>query len=344
MFAECSVFVCVNNVFKGKVNQKHMNSIHRDIFKAIHEGKWLKIEYLNKEGKHTNYWIGIRDLDPRNKTLKVDGLHLKRCSIEGYDKIYIDSILSTEIMDEASQCNVAISLVPIIRGEKLMLVGDPQQLKPVILLDELTNRKLRRKYHVADEYDYRENSIYKTYLACDAVSDEILLRNHYRCNEKIIDFNNKKYYNSKLQIQSDSAERQPLVYVNVDGGLSEIKNTSPAEVEEIMRYARENPDKSIAVITPFVNQRMLIEQGIKENGFEHVVCGTVHAFQGDEKDVVLFSTALSSRTGKGTYSILRMKWCRSGTDRKMRSARLTICRSSAWKTLMRDAIIISKRF
>ena len=43
-----------------------MNSIHRDIFKAIHEGKWLKIEYLNKEGRHTNYWIGIRDLDPRN--------------------------------------------------------------------------------------------------------------------------------------------------------------------------------------------------------------------------------------------------------------------------------------
>ena len=79
--------------------QKHMNSIHRDIFKAIHEGKWLKIEYLNKEGKRTNYWIGIRDLDPRNKTLKVDGLHLNRCSIEGYDKIYIDSILSTEIVE-----------------------------------------------------------------------------------------------------------------------------------------------------------------------------------------------------------------------------------------------------
>ncbi len=58
--------------------------------------------------------------------------------------------------------------------------------------------------------------------------------------------------------------------------------------------------KSIAVITPFVNQRILIERGIKENGFEHVVCGTVHAFQGDEKDVVLFSTALSDRTGKGT--------------------------------------------
>ena len=40
------------------------------------------------------------------------------------------------IIDEASQCNVAISLVPIIRGENMMLVGDPQQLRPVVLLDD----------------------------------------------------------------------------------------------------------------------------------------------------------------------------------------------------------------
>ncbi len=99
------------------------------------------------------------------------------------------------IMDEASQCNTAVSLVPIIRGENLMLVGDPQQLNPVILLDDVTNQKLRKKYGVVEEYDYCKNSVYKTFLACDAVSDEVLLHNHYRCNEKIIEFNNKKYYN-----------------------------------------------------------------------------------------------------------------------------------------------------
>ena len=104
------------------------------------------------------------------------------------------------IMDEASQCNTAVSLVPVIRGENLMLVGDPQQLNPVILLEELPNQRLRKKYHVAEEYDYRKNSIYKTFLACDAVSDEVLLRSHYRCNEKIIQFNNQKYYNSRLNI------------------------------------------------------------------------------------------------------------------------------------------------
>ena len=216
-----------------------------------------------------------------------------------------EPLFDMTIMDEASQCNVAISLVPIIRGEKLMLVGDPQQLNPVILLGELINRKLRRRYHVAEEYDYRKNSIYKTYLACDAVSDEVLLRSHYRCNREIIGFNNKKYYNSKLQICSKSKEPEPLVYVDVKSDRAGIKNTSPAEADEVIAYAKQNTDKSIAVITPFVNQRALIEQAIKENHLENLVCGTVHAFQGDEKDVVLFSTALSDRTNAGTYQWLK---------------------------------------
>ena len=178
-------------------------------------------------------------------------------------------------------------------------------MNPVILLDELTNQKLRRRYHVADEYDYRKNSIYKTYLACDAVSDEVLLRNHYRCNKEIIGFNNKKYYNSKLKICTKSEERNPLVYLNVKSGETQLKNTSPAEVEQITEYAQMNKDKSIAVITPFVNQKMLIEKAMKENHLDNLVCGTVHAFQGDEKDVVLFSTALSERTHEGTYQWLK---------------------------------------
>lgn len=209
------------------------------------------------------------------------------------------------IIDEASQCNTAVSLVPIIRGENLMLVGDPQQLNPVILLDELTNRQLRKKYQVTDEYDYRKNSIYKTFLACDSVSDEVLLHNHYRCNKKIIDFNNQKYYNSQLHIFSNSKEQQPLVYVDVHNEAADLKNTAPAEVAEIVQYARMNKDKEIGVITPFVNQKKLIEEALKRERLDHVVCGTVHAFQGDEKDVVLFSTAITDRTQKGTYDWLK---------------------------------------
>lgn len=209
------------------------------------------------------------------------------------------------IMDEASQCNTAVSLVPIVRGENLMLVGDPQQLNPVILLDEIVNEKLKKRYAVSEEYDYRKNSIYKTYLACDAVSDEILLHNHYRCHRSIIEFNNRKYYNSKLNIKSKSTEQCPLEYVDIQDAHSWQKNTAPAEARAIADYAAAHRDKSIGVITPFVNQRSLIEHELRQIGVTDVTCGTVHAFQGDEKDIVLFSTALTDQTQAGTYEWLK---------------------------------------
>lgn len=219
----------------------------------------------------------------------------------GEPKQYFDMT----ILDEASQCNTAISLLPILRGNNLMLVGDPQQLRPVIVLDSNTNELLRQKYSVGDEYDYIENSIYKTYLSCDAVSDEVLLRYHYRCNRKIIEFNNKKYYNEKLKIRSSDDEPKPLVYVDVKNNDTHYKNTSPEECEQIVKYVMANRDKSIGIITPFVNQKNLINDALEEHGIENVTCGTVHAFQGDEKDTILFSLALTDKTHQKTYDWLK---------------------------------------
>lgn len=219
----------------------------------------------------------------------------------GEPKPYFDTV----VFDEASQCNTAMSLLPIIRGRNLMLVGDPQQLRPVIQLDEATNATLRKKYRIGEEYDYIDNSVYKTFMSCDAVSDEVLLRYHYRCNKKIIEFNNKKYYNDKLQIKSGDGEPQPLVYVDIKDGESHCRNTSPAECEQIIKYVKENGDKDVGVITPFVNQKILIDEALKQERIENVSCGTVHAFQGDEKDVILFSLALTDKTRPKTYDWLK---------------------------------------
>lgn len=209
------------------------------------------------------------------------------------------------VMDEASQGNIATSLVPILRGERLMLVGDPQQLNPVILLNPVDNEMLRKMYQITDEYDYIKNSIYKVYLACDSVSREILLSHHYRCHKQIIQFNNKKYYNGKLKICSQSKIENPLVFVDIPHNTTYYKNTAPYEVEEIVRYASLHKDKSIGVITPFASQKELINEKLIESGIENITCGTVHAFQGDEKDVVLFSLALTDKTSQGTYGWLK---------------------------------------
>lgn len=209
------------------------------------------------------------------------------------------------IMDEASQCNTAMSLVPILRGRSLMLVGDPQQLSPVILLDPADNKALRRKYSVTEEYDYIENSIYKCFLACDAVSDETLLSYHYRCSPRIIEFNNRKYYNHKLHIASQEHNPEPLVYVDVPDNTTDERNTAPQEVRRIDAYLSRHPDKQVGIITPFARQRAAIEAMLRANHYDNASCGTVHAFQGDEKDVVIFSLALTDQTREKTYAWLK---------------------------------------
>lgn len=220
----------------------------------------------------------------------------------GKPKQYFDMV----IMDEASQCNTAVSLIPIIRGEQLTLVGDPQQLNPVILLDKRSNAILKNKYGISQEYDYIENSIYKTYLACDSVSDEILLSNHYRCDSKIIEFNNRKYYNHKLNLMKKGSASNALMYVDVKSAVvSSAKNSSREEAEAIVDFVKENPQKSIGIITPFVNQRKVIADRLNSENINNVTCGTVHTFQGDEKDVILFSLALTDQTHQKTYDWLK---------------------------------------
>ena len=86
-----------------------MNSVCKEIFRAIHEGKWLKIEYCNKAGDITNYWIGIKSIDVGKRMMLVDGLHLGLYSLEELH-IYIDSIQTAVIVD-GTYCPVNRALV-----------------------------------------------------------------------------------------------------------------------------------------------------------------------------------------------------------------------------------------
>ena len=82
-----------------------MNNITRSIFRAIHEGRWLSIEYKNQQTQQTKYWVAIRGLNPRTRTLNVDGLHLGKLSVQALDHISIDRIQTAEVVD-GSWCPV----------------------------------------------------------------------------------------------------------------------------------------------------------------------------------------------------------------------------------------------
>ena len=287
---------------------KYLNYTSAKYIKHLSEPKYeelVKILYIDDEDEAEQQFSKyLSDDENFQKFIKIFPI-VATTNISahrlGEPKQYFDMV----IMDEASQCNTAVALVPIIRAKQMMLVGDPQQLKPVILLDEKSNDRLKEKFKVTDEYDYRSKSVYQTFLAADAVSDEVLLSYHYRCHPKIIEFNNKKYYNKKLNVKSADKNEHPLEFIECKTRSPEVKNTSEREAMEIVHYIKKHPGKSIGVITPFVNQKIKIQELLNQNGITDVDCGTVHAFQGDEKQEIIFSLALSDKTGEKTYNWLK---------------------------------------
>ncbi len=208
------------------------------------------------------------------------------------------------IMDEAGQCNCATALLPIARAKQLLLVGDSNQLKPVIVLEDLINEQLKDEYKITNDYDYSKYSILDIMRKHDNISKDIMLTYHYRCGKKIIDFSNKRFYNGKLNLEYLSEEGN-LSLINVKNINSKLKNENYEEAKAIIDYVKRNNLKDIAIITPFKNQQNLINSMLKENNMNDITCGTIHQMQGGEKDTIIISTSISPKTSKKTFDWIK---------------------------------------
>ena len=208
------------------------------------------------------------------------------------------------IMDEAGQCNIATSLISIVRGNNLLLVGDTNQLQPVTVIEESLNESLMKKYQIKKEYDYVHNSILSLMLRKDNNSKNILLRYHYRCGKKIIGFVNNRFYENLLEPLNKN--KGDLAYFDVENTYNPAyRNSYIEEAKEIAKIIKENDYKDVGIITPFVNQACLINDYLKEFGINDVKAGTIHTLQGSEKSVIIMSSALSLKTGKKTMDWIK---------------------------------------
>ncbi len=208
------------------------------------------------------------------------------------------------IMDEAGQCNPATALLPIARAKQLLLVGDTNQLKPVIVLENVINDYLKKEYKITDDYDYTKYSILDIMRKHDTISKDIMLTYHYRCGRKIIDFSNKRFYNGKLNLEYLKEEGN-LSLIDVKNINSKLRNENYEEAKAIIDYIKRNNLKDAAIITPFKNQENLINSMLKENGIENISCGTIHQIQGGEKNTIIISTSLSPKTSKKTFEWIK---------------------------------------
>ena len=215
-----------------------------------------------------------------------------------------NSTFDLVIMDEAGQCNCASALLPIARAKQLLLVGDSNQLKPVIVLEDTINDNLKEEYNISDDYDYNKNSILDIMRKHDSISKDIMLTYHYRCGKKIINYSNQRFYNGKLNLEFLKDEGN-ISLVDVQNINSQHKNEHYEESKAIVDLIVRNNYKDVAIITPFKNQEKLINSMLRENNIDDISCSTIHQIQGGEKNTIILSPAISPKTSEKTFEWLK---------------------------------------
>ena len=220
------------------------------------------------------------------------------------------------IIDEASQCDIASALPLIMRTKQLVVIGDPMQLRHISAVKVEEEQDIKKKLGLANSQyvRYAECSLYdycKDYISnvTSGQSVPYMLSYHYRCYPSIIGYSNDMFYGGvmgqRLEVKTDTSRLkgnpQGIVLVNVIGKqVSDNVNVNEAEakkaVELAVKAAQSYPDVTIGIVTPFRHQAEKINSMIPANYADRIEANTVHKYQGDEKDIMIYSLVVTSNS------------------------------------------------
>lgn len=231
-------------------------------------------------------------------------------------------IIDYVIVDEASQTLFCYTFPLYFRAKHFIAIGDDNQLDPV----------LSENYQIETSEDIPDHLIY-TKSTFDGVKGvlknagqkPVRLREHFRCVPSIIEFCDKLVgYGLSIQTKEKKYQfsvplAQPvsrlfeknLVFVHIDGK-SSGKNSkcNHKEIHFIknlltcLKSCIENPH-DIGVISPY---RLHIDELKKELAeIQGLTLGTVHTFQGEERDIIILSCVCGTKEEFSKSQLLKDK-------------------------------------
>lgn len=196
------------------------------------------------------------------------------------------------IIDEASQVDIVAGSLALSCAKNVVIVGDLKQL-PHIVKNELENTtsNILKLYDLNPFYHYK-NNLLLSFSGIFKDAPRTLLKEHYRCHPKIIDFCNKKFYNNELIILSkNETNGTPLTLYNTTEGNHARGNYNQRQIDVIKNEILTNlhVDK-VGIISPFRKQIDKLCNEINED--LNIEIDTVHKYQGREKDVIIITTVV----------------------------------------------------
>lgn len=200
-----------------------------------------------------------------------------------------DVVYDYLIMDEASQVDIATGALALSCAKNIVIVGDTKQLPNVVTDDVKAKAKaIFDSFNINEGYQYTKSFLQSILDVMPNVT-QTLLREHYRCHPKIINFCNQKFYHGELIIMTtDKGEEDVLSVVKTTAGNHERNHYSQRQIDviknEIIPKYVSNPEET-GIIAPYKNQVEALSKEIKG-----IDAATVHKFQGKEKENIIIST------------------------------------------------------
>ncbi|HOV90833.1 MAG TPA: AAA domain-containing protein [Syntrophorhabdaceae bacterium] len=271
------------------------------------------------------YWKLQDDDEIKRMTLDGDNVNLWKYwrQILQYFPIVISTALSvrnsfpvspdmidTAIVDEGSQTLFCYVLPVYVRAKRFVVIGDKNQLSPV--LPNLPGaEKIEDKIKDLPLHLHIRQSALGTVESIDNTEQQKRrLIEHFRCQEPIIKFcdnligyglkvmtKKKRYdFNKPLPSELEDLFNHHLIFIDVNGKSKKQKEShiNEEEANEIVKFIQNLrgyvKDSHLGVITPFKAQKDYLRNIFQNN---KITIGTVHTFQGDEKEIILFSLVCS---------------------------------------------------
>lgn len=290
----------------GIINNYKNKNIFNKIFNLLFNIKENKNSQDNSHGSPNNF----NNIDEINEIKKeIDDIkNNMQHDIVGGAKIIASTVLSSSsfltkdiefdyvIMDESSQVPVYLALIPLLKTNKFVLIGDNKQLQPIrnnnasYLLNKSIFNLLIEKY--PNNYTF--------------------LNTQYRMNKKISDIASNLYYDNKL-LTGDAVKNQKISLKNnkyflLNEDVITFIDTSDVNFNEVdlaggccNKYesclvlhlvdallSNDISCEEIGIITPYRKQKNHIIKLLNNKGI-NIECDTIYRFQGREKDVIIIS-------------------------------------------------------
>lgn len=234
----------------------------------------------------------------------------KVCTSELFYNLSYDAV----VVDEASMAGVPYLLLMAAKSKKhLVVAGDPMQLPPIAITDDTEART------------FLEQDIF-TYVS-GAETTGALFNWHdthpeftcffdtqYRLRSDLARVISNIFYEGRLKsdplIEEVDSNSVALVdsskygpYILQDGVERGFRPSNEVHLKLIEQSVRKltlkYADDAIGVIVPFRSSVYSVRNHLREKGYRYVEVGTIHTFQGREKQVIIFDTVMSGELQNG---------------------------------------------